>query len=308
MSMIYFSTKLGTIANMTDEIALTLTDEQKNPIIAGSKFLFAEWCVYISLIWSLKACMLFLYGRLTLDLKQRDMVKICAILCGITYVAAILTTFTHCIPLRRKWQVYPYPGEACAVYVPNFYVLTVTNVSTELLIACIPIPLLWKVRMSWPKKFLCCLWLCTGVCVIVATLLRCILSLRDIHTVNLTTIWSARETFIGIIAVNVPILGPFIARTVSRLSGLKSRNSSKPGGERDGSVPGPPEAGGHRLSIMERRAKQERIRRGMRWTTFDEASDEDIAKDEYEMHSIFSTRTTNDTHSSLRVGCGSTYV
>lgn len=46
----------------------------------------------------------------SLDLKQRDMVKICAILCGITYVAAILATFTHCTPLHRKWQVYPYPG------------------------------------------------------------------------------------------------------------------------------------------------------------------------------------------------------
>lgn len=48
--------------------------------------------------------------------------------------------------------------------------------------------------LSLFRKFLCALWLCTGVCMIVATLLRCILSLREIHSINLRTIWSVRET------------------------------------------------------------------------------------------------------------------
>ncbi|KAG6013633.1 hypothetical protein E4U54_006518 [Claviceps lovelessii] len=283
----YFVTHLGTIAEMSNEVvAVTISAERKGSMIAGSKSLLAAWCSYISLIWTLKACMLFLYGRLTLDLKQRGLVHLCAILCVITYVGALLLTFTHCTPLHKKWQVYPYPGDTCALYVPNFYVITVTNVSTDLLIAFIPLPLLWKVRMSWQKKLLCALWLCTGVCMIIAALLRCVLSLRTIHSTNSRTIWSLRETFIGIIAVNVPILGPCIARAASRLSGFKSRSCSRAGGGGRASAARAPVAERHRLSIMERNAKQERIRRGMGWTVFDGASEEPIVRDEHEMHFV----------------------
>jgi hypothetical protein len=52
---------------MSDAIALTLSSEQKRRIVVGSKCLLAGWCVYVTLIWVLKACMLFLYGRLTYD-------------------------------------------------------------------------------------------------------------------------------------------------------------------------------------------------------------------------------------------------
>lgn len=55
----------GSITGMSDAIALTLSSEQKRRIVVGSKCLLAGWCVYVTLIWVLKACMLFLYGRLT---------------------------------------------------------------------------------------------------------------------------------------------------------------------------------------------------------------------------------------------------
>ncbi|KAG5978164.1 hypothetical protein E4U55_006333 [Claviceps digitariae] len=273
---------------MTNEIAFTLSPEQT---IAGSKCLFASWCIYISIVWTLKACMLFLYCRLTLDLKQRAQVNICAVICVVTYFASLLVTFLHCTPLKKKWQVYPYPGDSCALYVPNFYVITATNVITDILIVCIPLPLLWKVRLSWQKKLLCALWLCTGVCMIIATTLRCVLSLMQIHALNFRSVWTLREVFVGIIAANVPILGPCIARAASHLSGWKTRSCSNAGGAHGNGSPRPQGAapgggGGHRLSIMERNAKQKRIRRGMGWTTFDGASDDPIVKDEPEIHVV----------------------
>lgn len=50
---------------MNDELALRLSDEQVRRIVIGSKCLVAGWCIYVTLIWCLKACMLFLYYRLT---------------------------------------------------------------------------------------------------------------------------------------------------------------------------------------------------------------------------------------------------
>lgn len=45
-----------------------------------------------------------------------------------------------------------------------------------------------------PSKIICSLWLCTGIFIIIATLLRCILCLQDAQSINLGTIWSIRET------------------------------------------------------------------------------------------------------------------
>lgn len=50
---------------MTDEKALKLSEQQKDDIVKGAKADIAGWCLYITLIWCLKACMLFFYRRLT---------------------------------------------------------------------------------------------------------------------------------------------------------------------------------------------------------------------------------------------------
>lgn len=47
---------------------------------------------------------------------------------------------------------------------------------------------------AWTSKILCGMWLCTGLFIMVATLLRCILCLKDVDSINVGTIWSIRET------------------------------------------------------------------------------------------------------------------
>jgi len=55
----------GSITGMNNELALKLTAEEERRIIIGSKCLLAGWIVYTTLIWCLKACLLFFYNRLT---------------------------------------------------------------------------------------------------------------------------------------------------------------------------------------------------------------------------------------------------
>ncbi|GAB0138622.1 hypothetical protein EsDP_00006848 [Epichloe bromicola] len=153
----------GSIVGMTDEEALSLSDAQKSSIVKGAKADIAGWCLYVTLIWCLKGCMLFFYRRLT----------------------------------------------------------------TDLLILYIPLPLLWVVQMPWSRKVVYGLWLTTGIFVIVASLLRCVLSIKNAAQVDVSTIWAIRETFVGIISVNAPILGPWIIRKFSSITqGVKSRSRS----------------------------------------------------------------------------------
>lgn len=108
------------------------------------------------------------------------------------------------------------------------------------MIVSIPLPLLWTVKMAPLRKLVCGLWLCTGVFIMVATLLRCILCLQQADDINVGTIWSIRETvsphfpqsfiscsyadifslqqFVAIIAVNIPVLGPWIAKSAKVIS------------------------------------------------------------------------------------------
>ncbi|KAF4808461.1 hypothetical protein CGCSCA5_v012418 [Colletotrichum siamense] len=165
----------GTNIGITDEIGATLTPQEIAKFEFGSKCLLAGWNFYVTLIWCLKACILFFFSRIT------------------------------------NWQVVPYPGDECTLAVPNYLSLVVLNVTTDMCIVSIPLPLLWTVKLSIKRKLAIGVLLCSGVFVMIAALLRCILSLKDIDGINVSTIWAIRETFVGIIAVNAACIRPLFS-------------------------------------------------------------------------------------------------
>ncbi|KKK16274.1 hypothetical protein ARAM_003165 [Aspergillus rambellii] len=196
----------GTNIGLTDEQRAALTPEEIASVVFGSKCLLAGWTCYVTLIWSLKACMLFFYQRLTLGLVQQKLVKFNAVLCVCTYIAVIFTIFLHCRPLARHLQVYPDPGLNCSADYVNYIVVAVTNITTDAILVFIPIPIIAKVRLELRRKLMIGVLLCGGVFVMTATLLRCILSLKSINSIDNSTIWAIRETFVAIIAVNAPCI------------------------------------------------------------------------------------------------------
>lgn len=65
----------------------------------------------------------------SLNTGQKRMVNITMAVCVPAYIATIAVILSHCHPIQRNWQVYPFPGDGCAVGVPNYLALLVTNVS-----------------------------------------------------------------------------------------------------------------------------------------------------------------------------------
>ncbi|PNP57093.1 hypothetical protein THARTR1_02935 [Trichoderma harzianum] len=239
----------GSITGINDEIALGLTPEETRRIVVGSKCLFAGWILYVTMIWCLKSCMLFLFRRLTLDLRQKQLVNITSGVCVAGYISTVIVMLTKCLPIHKNWQVYPYPGDACALNIPNYLALVVTNVT----------------------KIVCALWLCMGIFIIIATLLRCILCLKDVSSINLGTIWSIRETFVAIIAVNAPILGPWMTKQASVVTSRGSKSNQSGGtGSGLGIV-----TIGQQSNRLERLGKDGRSHK-TGWTTIDDGSEEHI--------------------------------
>ncbi|KAI5457058.1 hypothetical protein BGZ63DRAFT_417410 [Mariannaea sp. PMI_226] len=210
----------GTHIGITNDISETLTSEQISRLEIGSKCLLAGINFYVTCIWALKGCMLCLYNRLTFGLTQQLFVKWTGLACVLAYLAVMAAIWGHCMPVQKNWQVVPYPGDNCTLAVANFITIVVMNVTTDVIILSIPLPLLWTVRITTGRKVATGVLLCSGVFTIIATTLHCAMSLRDIKGINNSTIWAIRETIVGIIAVNAVAIKPLF---------LKSRwiNSSK---------------------------------------------------------------------------------
>ncbi|KAF5530928.1 integral membrane protein PTH11 [Fusarium mexicanum] len=206
----------------------TLTKDEIHEYETGSKLELAAWYAYTALIWSLKGTMLCFFSRMTIGTWHNMFVKTVSILCAVSYLAVFLTITFGCFPTQKNWQVVPDPGEKCSFKMQNFLVTTVLNVlfvnpphqanpsnfsSTDALILGIPMPLLWKLQVPFRKKFIIGLLLSSGSFVIAAAITRVVLTLSANPSALTINAWGVRETIVGILTVNIPILRPIFSKS-----------------------------------------------------------------------------------------------
>ncbi|KAI0156869.1 hypothetical protein GGR57DRAFT_501257 [Xylariaceae sp. FL1272] len=189
-----------------------LTDAEVARFETGSKIEVLAWYSYTALLWSLKGTMLCFFQRLTIGLWQQRLVKWIGVACVISYVAVFLTLTFGCYPTQKNWQVVPNPGLRCTFRLQNFLVTVVLNVMTDAAILCIPLPLLWKLQIPFRKKLVIAALLSSGFFVISAAIIRVVLSLSANPSATNINGWGVRETIVGIVAVNIPIIRPLFSK------------------------------------------------------------------------------------------------
>ncbi|KAF5643193.1 integral membrane protein PTH11 [Fusarium sp. NRRL 52700] len=206
----------------------TLTKDEIREYEMGSKLELAAWYAYTALIWCLKGTMLCFFSRMTIGTWHNMFVKTVSILCAVSYLAVLITITFGCFPTQKNWQVVPDPGEKCSFKMQNFLVTTVLNVlfvkpphcanssnspSTDALILGIPMPLLWKLQVPFRKKLIIGLLLSSGAFVIAAAITRVVLTLSANPSALTVNAWGVRETIVGILTVNIPILRPIFSKS-----------------------------------------------------------------------------------------------
>ncbi|KAH8434326.1 uncharacterized protein LDX57_011973 [Aspergillus melleus] len=210
---------VGTAANglansgMTDaqRAALSVDDPEYSYRVIGSKIQLAGWTTYSALIWSLKLSMLFFFLRLTDGLGKRYRVPV-YIGFGLvisTFIASVVTILGSCRPFHKYWQINPDPGEICqaAVSKPIIWVSFAANVSTDLYLIFIPIPMLWKSSLKLIKKIASTIVLSTGVFTLVCATLKSVFVLVEpINGGQLSAAWGTREAFAAVITTNLPMI------------------------------------------------------------------------------------------------------
>ncbi|KAB8075252.1 hypothetical protein BDV29DRAFT_172331 [Aspergillus leporis] len=234
---------IGNVANglanngMTDaqRAALSVDDPEYRARVIGSKIQVAGWTTYSALIWSLKLSMLAFYVRLMEGLGRRYRVPVYVgffLVIG-TFIATVVTIFGACRPLHKYWQINPDPGNTCqaAISKPIVWVSFAANVSTDLYLITIPIPLLWNTKLRLLKKIAATIVLSSGVFVLVCATLKSIFVLVDpLNGAALSGAWGTRETFVAVITTNLPMIFHLFKSWLGRFysSSYQSSQAYKP--------------------------------------------------------------------------------
>lgn len=146
---------------------------------------------------------------------------------------------------HNNWVVRPLPSHRCTFRPQNFWVLVILNVLTDALIMTIPVPILWQLRVSKMRKVGVSLLLCSGVFVISTAVVRAAFTIAgapSVITINrwgcmyplknivlrrddfsfpfsppfirdyVLTRFQVRETAVGMLAVNAPVLIPLFSK------------------------------------------------------------------------------------------------
>ncbi|THW61178.1 hypothetical protein D6D20_05235 [Aureobasidium pullulans] len=202
----------GESSEVSEKWLQTATQADIDRVTYGSKLEYAAWCSYPALIWCMKFTMLFFYKRLTLGSFHNKMIKYLFWFTGVSYVIVWFVLIFGCFPTHMNWQVTPAPPWKCAFRPQNFLAVAIPNILTDAAILMVPIPMLWQLKMPLKKKITIGVVLSSGLFVIVAAIIRVVLSLDAAPSAANINGWGVRETFIGIFTINVPILRPIFSR------------------------------------------------------------------------------------------------
>jgi len=153
--------------------------------------------------WGTKACLLLLYWRLTQNLKQSLIVKCAAVYVAGTYVIMEILYFgVWCRPFHDYWQT-PTDNKQCNTALHHLITNLVFNLTSDVLIMSIPLPLFLKAQLEFKRKLLLIFPFSLGL----FTMLCAILSKQKSFTQPYSSdwvYWYCREASTAMIVTNMP--------------------------------------------------------------------------------------------------------
>lgn len=187
------------------------THEEIETRIYGSKLVLVVEQMQILTIWLIKACLLIMYGRMTSVLPQRKIVFATAIYVGVTFVIMeILYLGVWCRPFSQYYAVPPN-NKQCSAATNHLITNAVFNISSDIIILSIPLPLLFKVRLPLKNKAILVGVFLIGAFTIVAAALNKFYSFTNPFGTE-WTIWYLRESYTALLCANLPLIYPLIQR------------------------------------------------------------------------------------------------
>lgn len=216
----------------TNEIPLgTPISEIGPPSIAdrvlGSKWVIITEQMWLATVWGCKACLMLLYRNMTTGLSwHQRLVLVISIFTAASYLLIEICFFgVWCRPFHDYWKI-PATTKNCSVYTDHMILVLTLNVSSDLFMMCIPLPLLIQARLSlWKKITLCCVF-SLGSFVIICCCMSKYYSLHFPYGAEWID-WYVREAGTATIVANIPQIWPLVRRLMNVNSFFSSGSFSR---------------------------------------------------------------------------------
>lgn len=180
-----------------------LTPQDIRDRVWGSKCVLIVESMMCAVQWGTKACLLMLYYRLTENLRQRIVVQIAAVYSVVTYIVMISLYYGYwCRPFRAFWET-PTPHIQCATQTNHLIVNLTFNLTSDLMIIFIPLPLFIKAHLDLKKKLLLVFPFSLGFFTMVCAILSKHLSFTEPFSSE-WLFWYTREASTAVIVSNMP--------------------------------------------------------------------------------------------------------
>ena len=131
----------------------------------------------------------------------------------------------HTVSFHDNWGVDPIPPRHCTFKATNLITVVALNVFTDALLLIVPFPLLLTLRLPARQRIGVALVVCSGLFVILAALIRLGLTLADDHSAENSNAWGVRETIVGVITINMPMLRFLFKRKFWRFGPYEAADS-----------------------------------------------------------------------------------
>ncbi|KAF2008046.1 hypothetical protein P154DRAFT_541304 [Amniculicola lignicola CBS 123094] len=183
----------------------TLTLEDIADREYGSKIVIVVEQMQIVVIWACKACLLILYHRLTRMVapKSNVAIKLLAAYVALGFVVMEILYFAAwCRPFPQYWAV-PTKSSQCNALINHRITNAVFNLSSDLIMLCIALPMFLRSLLPWKRKLILCCIFSLGIFVIMASVLNKYYSFTAPYESTWIS-WYARESSTAILVANLP--------------------------------------------------------------------------------------------------------
>lgn len=202
-----------------------LTPEDIRDRIWGSKCVLVVESMMCAVQWGTKSCLLVLFFRLTENLRQRLVVKLAAGYCVTTFCVMMGLYYGYwCRPFHAFWDT-PTPNIQCATQTHHLIVNLTFNLTSDLLIIFIPLPLFIKAHLEYKKKLLLIFPFSLGFFTMVCAILSKHLSFTQPFSSE-WLYWYTRESSTAMIVTNMPYSWTIIRKVFRVKSFLHNRSGS----------------------------------------------------------------------------------
>ncbi|KAI1247427.1 hypothetical protein MGN70_011317 [Eutypa lata] len=214
-----------TSSNLIDPAnPIELTPDVISERVYGSKMVLLVEQMQLITIWLMKACLLIMYGRLTTSLTQHVVVKIVSAYVAIGFVVMEILYFgVWCRPFSQYWAVPP-DNVQCSAATNHLITNAVLNISSDIMIILLPMPVFLKSQLPTRKKVMLCGIFALGTFTVLSAILNKYYSFNAPFASD-WTYWYIRESSTAIITTNLPLTYTLV-RIALNFFGLGSKLST----------------------------------------------------------------------------------